>query len=120
MHAKFQNAKIAYTEILYVGEESSNPEFNNEIKYINESVENFCDKNNLIYVKHKTLQKPDCALYFDNVHIKSSSGAASFVADIHRAVGLHSKPRLDSDPHMNRRQAPNNAERNRGRHGAAV
>ena len=120
MHAKFQNAKIAFTEILYVGEESSNPELNNEIKYINDSVENFCDENNFIYVKHKTLQKPDCALYDDNVHIDSSGGTASFVADIHRAVGLHSKPRLDTDPHMYRCQAPNNAERNRGRHGAAV
>ena len=118
MNAKFQNAETVFTEILYVGEESSNPECNDEIEYINESVESFYDENNFIYVKHKTLQKPDCALYDGNVHMDSSGGTASFVADIHRAVGSHSKPRLDFYPHMYCRQAPNNAERNRGRRGA--
>ena len=67
------------------------------------------------------LQAPDCTLYDDNVHINRTGGTASFVSDIHRAVGLYSRSRPNrSDHQVYRRQGSNDAERNHGRRGPAV
>ena len=121
MQTKFQNAKVAFTEILYVREETSHPEMNCEIKNINQRIDKFCEENGFIYVQHSALQAPDCTLYDDNVHINRTGGTASFVSDIHRAVGLYSRSRPNrSDHQVYRRQGSNDAERNHGRRGPAV
>ena len=118
MQSKFRNEKIAFTEILFVGEETSHPEMNHKIKNIKERIGNVCEQNDYIFVHHVILQKSDCDLYDDLVHINRTGGTASFVSDIHRAVGLHAKPQSDSDHQgqVYRSQIPG---RNDGRRGAA-
>ena len=100
MHLKFPNAHIGFTEILYVGEECSRPDINGKIKSINETMANFCEQQNFTFVKHSSLQSPECDLYDDDVHINRSGGTATFVSDIHWAVGLHQRSRPNTDQRM--------------------
>ena len=97
MHLKFPNAHIAFTEILYVVEECSRPEINGKIKSINETMANFCEQQNFSFVKHTSLQSPECNLYDDDIHINRSGGTATFVSDIYRAVGFHQRSRPNTD-----------------------
>ena len=113
MHLKFPNAHIAFTEILYVGEECSRPDINGKIKSINETMANFCEQQNFTFVKHTSLQSPECDLYDDDVHINRSGGTATFVSDIHRAVGLHQRSRPNTDQRMYGRRSGQHA---RGRY----
>ena len=96
MQMKFQNARVAFTEILYVGAENTQPQFNTVIKSVNYQMENLCSDNGFVFVRHPTLQSPDCDLYDDDVHINRSGGTAVFVSDIHRAIGLYQNDRTRS------------------------
>ena len=70
---------------------------NLKIKNINGHIENLCEQNGYIFIQHVIFQKSDCDLYDDLVHINHTGGTASFVSDLHRAVGLHAKPQSNSD-----------------------
>ena len=56
-------------------------------------MENFCSDNDFVFVRHPTLQSPDCYLFDDDVHINRSGGTAVFVSDINRAIGLYQNAR---------------------------
>ena len=84
----FPNAKLAYSEMLYVGHEESNPEINRCIKSINEQMVDFCNNNEMIFIRHASLQTGGDNLYDDDVHISRAGGTALFVSDVHRAIGL--------------------------------
>ena len=103
MQMRFQNARVAFTEILYVGAENTQPQFNTVIKSVNDQMENFCSDNGYVFVRHPTLQSPDCDLYDDDVHINRSGGTAVFVSDIHRAIGLYQNARTRLSQVYNRR-----------------
>ena len=113
MHLKFPNAHIVFTEIVYVGEECSRPDINGKIKSINETMANFCEQQNFTFVKHTSLQSPECDLYDDDVHINRSGGTATLVSDIHRAVGLHQRSCPNTDQRMYGRRSGQHA---RGRY----
>ena len=103
MQMKFQNARVAFMEILFVGAENTQPQFNTVIKSANDQMENFCSDNGFVFVRHPTLQSPDCDLYDDDVHINRSGGTAVFVSVIHRAIGLYQNARTRSNQVYNRR-----------------
>ena len=70
----FPNAKLAYSEMLYVGHEESNPEINRCIKSINEQLVDFCNNNEMIFIRHASLQTGGDNLYDDDVHISRAEG----------------------------------------------
>ena len=85
----FPNAKLCYSEMLYVGCEQSNPSLNTKVKAVNEKMISLCAENDMLFIPHTSLQTGGDDLFDDDVHIGREGGTAVFVSDVHRAVGLH-------------------------------
>ena len=115
---KFPNAKVAFTEIIYVGAENSHPDLNKAIKYINQQVQNFCENSSLVFIKHPVLQAAECNMYDDDVHI-NVSGTAVFVHDVHKAIGLYQNSRPNRHRMFNR-EPPRRSQNHSSRGGSGA
>ena len=79
---KFSNARIAFSEILHVGN-NTNSNVNITIDEVNNEMVRYCQSNDkYVFIGHKMLQQRD-DLYEDHCHI-NRDGTRVFVADIHR------------------------------------
>ena len=89
---RFTRAQSAYSEMLYIGSERSNPEQNEKVKDINRQIRAFCQENGHHFVGHNSLQIGTSDLYDDDVHISRGGGTALFVNDIHKTLIRRSRP----------------------------
>ena len=89
---RFTRAQSAYSEMLYIGSERSNPEQNEKVKDINRQIRAFCQENGHYFVAHNSLQIGTSDLYDDDVHISRGGGTALFVNDIHKTLIRRSRP----------------------------
>ena len=89
---RFPRAKSAYSEMLYIGSEESNPELNRKVKDINMPIKSFSYVNGHYFVAHNALQIGTSDLYGDDVHISRGGGTALFVNDIHKTLTRRNRP----------------------------
>ena len=94
LHSLFPEAKLGYSEMLYVGREESNPHINHTIKSINDQMKAYCSDNDMTFITHSSLQTGSDDLYDDEVHISRRSGTALFVSDVPRAIGPQRSKRV--------------------------
>ena len=55
LQSLFPEAKLGYSEMLYVGREESNPHINHTIKSINDQMKAYCSDNDMTFVAHSSL-----------------------------------------------------------------
>ena len=96
MCIKFPNAKIGYSEMLYVGRGNRNSRENKAVHRINKEIRDFCTENELCYITHSNLQEESCDLYDDDVHLDNKGGTAVLCSDIFRAIGYRSRRLRDT------------------------
>ena len=109
----FPNAKLCYSEMLYVGCEQSNPSLNTKVKAVNEKMISLCAENDMLFIPQTSLQTGGDDLFDDDVHIGREGGTAVFVSDVHRAVGLHRnrRPHYKDSGRQTQRYNANNYNR---------
>ena len=91
MHQVFPNARIAYSEALFIGRENRESAQNKNIKAVNSQMKEFTQKEDYMFISHPLLQSPQCRLFDDDVHINSNGGTAVFVSDVYKATGSRSQ-----------------------------
>ena len=91
MRNKFPNAKVSYSEILFIGRDNRQSTENQAIEKINGDLREFCDQENFTYIPHASLQSPSCKLFNDQKHINETGGTAVFVSDIYYATEYRKK-----------------------------
>ena len=89
---RFPRAKSAYSEMLYIGSEESNPELNGKVRDIYMQIKSFCYENGHYFVAHNALQIGTSDLYDDDVHIIRGGGTALFVNEIHETLTRRNRP----------------------------
>ena len=82
MKVTFPNAKLCFSEMLYVGSEETNPSLNSRVKAVNEQMRSYCVGNDMIFISHAPLQTESDDLLDDNVHTSCDGGTAVFVSDM--------------------------------------
>ena len=86
MREKFPDAKVGFSEILFIGRENRNSAQNRLVSEINSCIQNYCNDKSYIYIKHDTLQSNAPQLYDDDVHI-NRVGSALLCGNIYDATG---------------------------------
>ena len=93
MKTKFPNAKVAFSEILYIGRGNHESAQNSKITEVNKEIKKYCTANSIIYITHESLNNPTCPLFRDDKHPNDQGGTAVLVADIYNATGYRRQSR---------------------------
>ena len=84
---KFPEARVGFSEILYIGRSNRSSSQNKSIDDVNSAIKQYCDSNGFTYIKHERLQSGESRWYDDDVHVNSRAGTAILCSDIYDAIG---------------------------------